>query len=126
MQKSIERNGYKISINEESNKGYGSITYIDIEGDKLEVSYIEGLKRDGTEEAFVYVDYFAGYEEVSYTVSEVYRRDTIPFWRPWVCKCLGEFIGTTNRRFLYTYEWKDASAAIIDVIALIMQGLPHV
>ena len=120
MKKSIERNGYKISINEVSNKGYESITYIDIEGNNLEVSYIEGLTRDGTEEAFLYVDYFAGYEEVSYTVSEVYRRDTIPFWRPWVCKCLSEYIGTTNRMFLYSYEWKDASIEIVNLIYTIM------
>lgn len=120
MEKTIERNGIKITMSEVSNKGYESITYIDIESKHFEVSYIESLKRDGSEEAFVSVDYFAGYDEVSYTVSEIYRRDTIPFWRVWVCKCLGEYIGTTNRRFLYSYEWKEASNEIINAINTIM------
>ena len=105
----FERNGFTINIT----IGEDNLEVI-IYNDNMDMLYNE----NGNKWAFTII-YFAGCEERLYSVEESHEGMIANFWRPLVCRLLGNFIGATRNRFLYTYEWKNASAEIIELINII-------
>ena len=104
-------NGVEINITHSDN---GEQMAVNIYADNVAVYYVEDL-----EDFSMFVDYHAGYEEQTYTVSEHFAGECGILFYETLSECLGEFIGRTVNRVLYRYEWEQLTKDVCKVIAVI-------